>query len=231
MGFKTAIQFGGGSAKNEAFFVNDGVVTKAEIGYDIAPFAGWETTENLVLRIEVEQDGLKYPVRLTAFGSYKTEEVEKEVTKGRGKAKTTEIVKTTKINGMGSAFRVLQVIQEACDSGQVKDEIEVSPTGEIIVNGTVLAPDEAGGVVDFPSLEGVRLFYVRYKAKRGSSTGYNVHRRFLTYREGEDNGEAAERVKADFIKQVKGGWIKDYVGDIPDDTAESSQDDEEELPF
>lgn len=233
MGFKTAIPFGG-SGRNEAFFVNEGIITKAELGYDVAPFPGWEGSENLVLRLELEREGLNYPVRLTAFGSYATKEEKKEVTKGRGKTKQTEEVTVTEVTGMGSAFRVTEIIREACESGQVEEEIEINDEGLFVVNGEVLAPSEPGEMVEFEALHGVKIFYVRYKADRkGGQTGYNTHRRFMTYREGEDNGEVEARVKADFIKQVREGWIKDYIGDIPDEEEDvaAATDGDEKPPF
>lgn len=226
MGFKTSIPFAG--TKRESFFVNECVVESAEVGYDCPPFEAWEGSENIVLRIEGKQDGLNFPVRLTAYGSYNMETTEREVTVGKGKAAVTKVVPTQVITGMGSAFRVLDIIQDACASGQIEDDIEVSPTGELVVNGEILSADP-GAFVPFPSLEGVVIFYIRYKAnRRGGETGQNTHRRFLTMREGESKEEAMSRLRADFIRQVKGGYIKDYAGDLPD--AAPSRHEQEEEP-
>lgn len=230
MAFKTSIPFAG--QRKEAFFVNECVVETAEIGYDCPPFETWEGSENLVLRIEGKQDGLQYPVRLTLFGSYNTEMEDREVTVGKGKNAITKVVPTSIIKGMGSAFRVLDVIQDACSTGQITEDIEVSPTGELMIDGEILSADP-GQFVPFEPLVGVRLFYIRYKAKRrDGETGQNTHRRILTLREGETAEDASSRLRADFIRQVKGGFIKDYVGDLPDESNYTSKDkDDEGEPF
>lgn len=218
MGFKTSIPFSG--ENKEAIFVNNGEVSAALLGYDIPPFESWEGTENLVLRLELTQEGLRYPVRLTAYGSYETEEVEKEVTTGRGKNKKVAMVPTTVIKGMGSAFRVTDIIQDACASGQVINDIEIAPGGEIMVDGELLSP-EGGELASFDALLGVKIFSLRYKAnRRDGSTGYNTHRRFLTYREGEDDSDVESRLRADFYRQVRGGYISDYTGTAPDEDDE-----------
>lgn len=233
MAFKTAIEFSG--SNNEAFFVNDGVITKATLAYDVPAFEGWDNSDNIVLNMEISQDGLQYPVRQTLFGSFQTEETEREVTTGSGKNKKTELVPTTVIKGMGSAFRVFELIKNACESGQVTDEIELAPTGEIVVNGEMLVPKDIGGVVDFDAMIGVRVFYIRYKGTRkDGTTGYFTHRRLFTNWENEDDDGVRERLKKDFFKQVRGGWVKNYVGTVPDaddDTDSSTADGNDDPPF
>lgn len=237
MAFKTSIPFGGG--KQEAYFVNDGIVSKAELGYDVAPFPTWEGTENLVLRLELEKEGLRWPQQITVYGSYESEEVEKEVTKGRGKTKTTEVVKTTRITGMGSAFRVTDLLREICESGQIDIEMEINEDGEIVVNGEAMVPEEPGAMIPLPQLvdkdQPIKIFSIRYKAKRGKgATGYNTHRRVMTYRAGEDDNAVIERLKYDFRKQVRGGWIKDYLGEVIDEPSSNGvaeEEGKEKVPF
>lgn len=238
MAFKTSIPFGGG--KQEAYFVNEGVITKAELGYDVAPFPSWEGTENLVLRLELEKEGMRWPQQLTIYGSYETEEVEKEVTHGRGKTKTTEVVKTTKITGMGSAFRVNDLLREICESGQIDIDMEINADGEVVIEGERMVPKEPGAMIPLPQLVDkdapIKIFYIRYKANRGKgNTGYNTHRRVVTYRANEDDNQVVERLKYDFRKQVRGGWIKDYLGEIADEPVSSNgaaeKTAEEKLPF